>query len=105
MRLFDYKLNSFSGNLCVSSFIKELENYLVSTPTTYYSIDRFEDSFAVCENRKTLKLKNIPISSLPITIQKNSVLKHKNGKYILDNSKTKHCQHAIRKKVEKLYIK
>ena len=51
---------------------------------TIYIIDRFEENFAVCENRETEEMKNIDIKELPENIKEGDVLRYKNGEYILD---------------------
>lgn len=106
MKLLDSKLNNyFTKNSSIGTFLKELEDYIESTGTVYYSIDRFEDSFAVCENRKTLKMVNIPISSLPKNIDKTSILKCKDGIFSIDTTKAINVRKNIKNKVSTLYIK
>lgn len=72
--------NNISNNF-INSFIKELQNYLSNcfspdlNKTDLYTIDRFEgdnEVFAVCENRRTGKMVDIPISQVsPSSLSSN----------------------------------
>ena len=105
MKLLDSKLNNcFTKNLSISTFLKELENYIENKCTIYYSIDRFEGSFAICENRKTLEMVNITISSLPKNIDKTSILKYKNGNFSIDAIQTIAVKKNIKTKASTLYM-
>lgn len=68
-----------------------------------FSIDRFEENYAVCENRETGEFVNIPIDKLPENCTKGSILKLENGKYILDAISTKEEQEEIKKLVNNLF--
>ena len=72
---------------------------------TTFSIDRFEENFAVCENRKTGVFVNIPIIELPPNCTKGSILKFENGKYILDQNLTQKKQSEIKNMVNNLFKK
>jgi len=74
-------------------------NYEINT----FSIDRFEDNFAVCENQKTGELINVPITELPKNCTRGSILKFENGKYILDLNSTHKEQEKIKKIVNNLF--
>lgn len=71
--------------------------------TLTFSIDRFEENFAVCENRITGEFVNIPKNELPENCTKGSVLIFKNGKYVLDLESTKSEQEQIKNTVDSLF--
>lgn len=83
--------------------ISNINNDNNSMSKIYFSIDRFEDNFAVCENRQTGELINIPISELPENAKEGSILALKNGKYILDIESTKKEQKEIKNLVDNLF--
>lgn len=87
-----------------TSFSKELENY-ISKENDSFSIDRFEEEFAVCENRKTNEMINIPKSLLPENCKSGDIIILKNGKYVLDVSQTKKEQDEIKNLVNNLFKK
>lgn len=86
------------------NFSSELNNYIQKTNSTF-SIDRFENNFAVCENRETGEMVNIPITNLPENAKEGSILKFENGKYILDIESTKKEQQEIKNLVDNLFRK
>ena len=109
-------MKSFQSFLCLNSnelfkpssvinFIKELEDFLENDKSIYYSIDRFEGNFAICENRKTLKMESIPISRLPKNITKNSILKYVNNNFFVDELQTSIAKENIHYKSKKVYKK
>lgn len=83
--------------------VSNINNDNNSTSKIYFSIDRFEDNFAVCENRQTGELINIPISELPENAKEGSILTLENGKYILDIESTKKEQKEIKNLVDNLF--
>ena len=83
-------------------FSLELNNYIEKTKSTF-SIDRFEENFAVCENRETGELINIPLSQLQKNVKEGSILKFENGNYVLDIKATKKEQQEIKNLVDNLF--
>lgn len=83
--------------------VSNINNDNNSMSKIYFSIDRFEDNFAVCENRQTGELINIPISELPENTKEGSILALENGKYILDIESTKKEQKEIKNLVDNLF--
>lgn len=83
--------------------VSNINNDNNSMSKIYFSIDRFEDNFAVCENRQTGELINIPISELPENAKEGSILALENGKYILDIESTKKEQKEIKNLVDNLF--
>ena len=68
-----------------------------------YTIDRFENELAVCEDRQTKEMVNIPRKNLPEGIKEGSILKYKDGKYSVDLSKEKEVSDRIKEKMDKLW--
>lgn len=83
-------------------FSLELNNYIEKTKSTF-SIDRFEENFAVCENRETGELINIPLSQLQKNVKEGSILKFEDGNYVLDIEATKKEQQEIKNLVDNLF--
>lgn len=76
----------------------ELRNYS-------FSIDRFEDDYAVCENLITGEFINIKKDLLPSNAKEGSILKFENNQYIIDTEKTKIAQEEIKQLVNNLFKK
>lgn len=91
--------NNFS-NLQSENFSKELKKHL---EVTFYSIDRFEESFAVCENLFTGEFINIKKDLLPSDAKEGSILKFENNKYVIDYEKTAKKQEEIKNMVDSLF--
>lgn len=53
--------------------------------STKFTVDRFENNFAVCENRTTGEFLDIPINFISKDIKEGSIIKLENDLYILDN--------------------
>lgn len=68
-----------------------------------FSVDRFENEVAVCENKETGEILNIPISALPRNVQKGSIIIFHNGKYVLDIESTKNEHNEIKTLVNDLF--
>ena len=85
-------------------FSQELKNHIEKTKINF-SIDRFEENFAVCENMQTGEIINIPKELLPNNCKEGSILKFENGNYILDIEKTNLEQEKIKKIVNGLFKK
>lgn len=53
-----------------------------------FAIDRFEGTFAVCENLKTKEIINIPKSRLSSNIKENDIITFKDNNFYLDKEMT-----------------
>ena len=62
----------------------------------YYSIDRFEGQFAVCEDENGM-MKDIPVEQLPENLKEGNVLRYENGIFVLDEDEEKRRREAINK--------
>lgn len=67
-----------------------------------FTVDRFENEFAVLENRDTGKMVNISIFKLPNNLKEGDILTVSNGNFILNNQETQHFQKDIQSKFDKL---
>ena len=67
-----------------------------------FTVDRFEDEFAVLENRNTRKNINISIFKLPKNLKEGDILTVSNGNFILNNEETQSLQKDIQSRFDKL---
>lgn len=91
----------------ISNFTKELDNFLKNNNLSFtdgdcFTVDRFENDFAILEDRKTRKLINIAINQLPSNIKEGDILYYKNGQFLLDNNKTNKLQNDIQSRFNNL---
>ncbi len=96
-----------SENLKQNSHINESEIELAKKLDAIeeYTLDRFEGNIAVLENRKTGEMKNIEKEKLPENLEEGSILKCINGKFILDENRTKEVEKNIQEKFNNLWKK
>ena len=47
-----------------------------------YSVDRIENGFAVCEDRDTKKIENIPIAEFDFPVKAGDILRFDGDKYV-----------------------
>ena len=92
------------SNLNVNSFIKELEGRIkYIKKEKEYTIDRFENDIAICEDRNTREMISIPKKNLPEGIKEGSILTYKDGKYSINIEKEKEVSERIKEKMDKLW--
>ena len=53
----------------------------------YFTIDRFEGEFAVCENRETQEMVNIPKEKLPKGAKEGDIIKLEGEEYMVNDYK------------------
>lgn len=70
---------------------------------SFWVIDRFEENFAICENRETKEIRKINLYDLPENIKEGSVLKLKNDKYELDLEEEKKIEERISEKMKNIW--
>ena len=75
--------------------LKQMEEELV--------IDRYEGNFAICENRKTGKIKQIPKEHIQQGLKEGSIIKFENGKYVQDKEKQEAIEKNIKEKMNKIW--
>ena len=71
--------------------------------TPKFSIDRFEEDFAVCENKETLEMINISKTLIPENASVGDILTLKDDILIIDVLKTKDQQKKIESLVSQLF--
>lgn len=67
-----------------------------------FTVDRFEDEFAILENRETGKMINISIFKLPNNLKEGNILTVFNGNFILNNEDTQNISSNIQSRFDKL---
>ena len=83
---------------------QDLLNYLnEKNNTPKFSIDRFEEDFAVCEDKETLEMINISKTLIPTNASVGDILTFKNDILIIDVLKTKDQQKKIESLVSQLF--
>ena len=68
-----------------------------------FTVDRIEEGIAVLENRKTLKIENVEKEKLPKDIKEGDILNKINGKYFINETRTKEATERIQEKMNKLW--
>lgn len=68
-----------------------------------YVVDRIEEEYAVCENRKTGEMINIKLEDLPKNIKEGNFVIFKEGKYFLSEQDEKDIKNRIEDKMNKLW--
>lgn len=86
----------------VSEFIKEISERLEKMEEELV-IDRFEGNIAICEDRKTGKIKEIEKENLPKDIKEGSIIKQENGKYIEAKEEQEVIEDRIKDKMNQLW--
>lgn len=84
-----------------NSFSNDLKN-LIEKPILF-SIDRFEGTFAVCQNTESNEIINIDRSLLPKNCKEGDIIKLENNVYIKDEFATKNVQEEIKNMVNNLF--
>ena len=88
-------------NNCIQEFINTIKLKLEKEKILV--VDRFEEDFAVCEDRSSKKIKNIEISKLPEQVKEGDILRFKNNKYEIDEEKRKEIEKRINDKMKNLF--
>ena len=87
------------------NFIKELGEYLNNMKENTFVVDRIENNVAVCENRDTGKMVEIPVDKLPQEIKDGTVITEKNGHYEIDKAKKEEIENRIKGKMNDIWKK
>lgn len=93
-------------NSFVDKFINELKEYalhidaieaLKKVPEdTLFTLDRYEGNYAVCENRITGKMYDIPTFKVDPSVKEGEIIKLENGIYKLDFEETQKQRENIK---------
>lgn len=117
LNLFNKLNNSHSNdtsNNFVNDFIQELQDYLKNlfspalNKTDLYTIDRFEgdnEVFAVCENRRTGEMVDIPISQISPNAVEDDIIKFENGLYVVDEEQNRIVGEKMKELSKKVFKK
>ena len=90
-------------------FLNEIKNFLNKNIqnnnelTTYYSIDRFINNFAICENKTTREFINIPKKLIDSSAKAGDIIYRKNNKFIIDKEQTQKEQEEIKSLAKSLF--
>lgn len=68
-----------------------------------FSVDRIEETIIVLENRENGEIISIEKSKLPFRVQEGDILKYVNGRYILDQEKTRSETEDIKNLMDDLW--
>lgn len=86
----------------IEQFQKELSNKL-NNMEEKYTIDRYENDIAICENRDTGEIIKIEKSELPLNSKEGTIIKKIGEKYFEDMEETKMISERIKDKMNNLW--
>lgn len=66
-------------------------------------VDRFEENFAICENRETKEIRKINLKELPENIKEGNILKLQSNKYELDLENQQNIEKRIAEKMKNIW--
>ena len=66
-------------------------------------VDRFEENFAICENRETKEIRKINLNELPENLKEGNVLKLQNNKYENDLEEQQNIEKRIAEKMKNIW--
>lgn len=102
------------NNSFVDKFIDELKKHLAVSDSmeklsklpedTLFTLDRYEGNYAVCENRTTGEMYDIPAFKVDLSVKEGEIMKLDNGIYKLDyeeNKKQTEISQELTKRVTK----
>ena len=96
--------NEAHSKINIENFMKEIESRFKNMQEEkVYTIDRFEEDIAVCEDRDTKEMINIKRTDLPKDSHEGSILKLKNGKFELDLEEEEKVEKRIKEKMDNLW--
>lgn len=106
-------VNSYNNSI-IDNFIDELKKYLAVSDSmeklskvpenTLFTLDRYESDYAVCENRSTGEMFNIPRLMVDPYARDGDILKLENGKYRIDyneNEKQREISQELTRRITK----
>ena len=102
----------FYNNSFVDNFIDELKSYLSMTETleqlekasdnNFFTLDRYEGNYAVCENRATGEMYDIPKFLVDSHAKDGDILILENGKFEIDFKETEKQKEIVRNLVDRI---
>lgn len=102
----------FYDNSFVDNFIDELKSYLSITENleqlektsdnNFFTLDRYEGNYAVCENRTTGEMYDIPKFLVDSHAKDGDILKLTNGKFEIDFKETEKQKEIVRDLINRI---
>lgn len=89
----DHFIDELKFCLKQSSTLEELENL---PEDTLFTLDRYEGDYAVCENRKTGEMVDIPRLKVNPYAKEGDILRYENNSYQIDFEATKAARQAVK---------
>lgn len=91
----------------LNDFASDLNAFLENTLSTFkngdsFTIDRFEQSSVVLENRSSGRMHTISMDKIPNNAKEGDILTFLNGELLLDADKTKSVSDRIQSKFDRL---
>lgn len=102
----------FYDNSFIDKFIDELKSYLSMTENleqlekisdnNFFTLDRYEGNYAICENRTTGEMYDIPKFLVNSNAKDGDILKLTNGKFEIDFEETEKQKEIVRDLINKI---
>lgn len=64
---------------------------------TKFTVDKFENNFAICENRDNGKILDIPMNFISKDVKEGNIIKLENDLYVIDNETYKSELEEVKK--------
>lgn len=109
-------INSYDNSI-IDNFVDELKKHLAVADSmeklskvpedTLFTLDRYESNYAICENRTTGEMFDIPRLIVDPYARDGDILKLENGKYRIDyneNEKQREISRELTKRVTKFRV-
>ncbi len=101
------------NNSFVDKFINELKYHIAITESlekldkvpksTLFTLDRYEGDFAVCENRTTGEMYDIPSFKIDSSVKEGEIIKLENSIYKLDYKENEKQREISKKLTQKIF--
>lgn len=109
-------INSYDNSI-IDNFVDELKKHLAVADSmeklskvpedTLFTLDRYESDYAICENRTTGEMFDIPRLIVDPYAKDGDIIKLENGKYRIDyneNEKQREISRELTKRVTKFRV-
>lgn len=102
----------FHDNSFIDKFIDELKSYISMienleqlekiSDNNFFTLDRYEGNYAVCENRTTGEMYDIPKFLVDSTAKDGDILRLENGKFEIDFEETEKQKEIVRDLIDRI---
>lgn len=102
----------FYDNSFIDKFIDELKSYISMTENleqlekisnnNFFTLDRYEDNYAVCENRTTGEMCDIPKFLIDSHAKDGDILRLENGRFKIDFKETEKQKEIVRDLIDRI---